>query len=97
MYIRLCDCKSSPYDDKLEGRYSFSGSHCLCNCLLDVVCNLEIVTLLRRRVLILSQHRANQAEANIGLTYQFAVTKTELSDSIPLLQPRCYEGFCCLP
>lgn len=36
-------------DAKLEGKYTFGGSHCLCNCLLDVVCNLQIIALLKRR------------------------------------------------
>lgn len=58
-YQWLCDCKwdylpikGDPFChfvDKLEGKYSFGGSDRLCNCLLDVVCNLQIITLLRKR------------------------------------------------
>lgn len=38
------------YYNKAWEKYSFGCFCCLCNCLLDVVCNLQIITLLRRRV-----------------------------------------------
>lgn len=59
MQLKRSPC--SHYHVKVEGKPQFKGSHCLHNCLLDVVYNLQINTLAQAKVLILSQHRANQA------------------------------------